>query len=151
MKKFLLYLLVICLLTCAIPVSATDGGADASIMQGCNTIDGQIPFLGTQKQIDNAKGIVLYEANSDTLMYADNPDAQLPPASLLKILTALIALEKGLLSDVVTVRREVLVTLSPDAAVVGILPDEVLTVQDLIYCMMGFIDFFRFNCHAFLE
>ena len=36
----------------------------------------------------------------------------------------------------VTVRREVLQTLAPDAAVVDLLPDEVLTVKDLLYCMM---------------
>lgn len=136
MKKFPICLLVICLLFCLLPVSAADAELDASVSLGCNTIEGQVPFLGTRKLVENGQAMILYEVNTDTLMYADNADTQLPPASLLKILTALIALEKGTLNDVVTVRREVLQTIAPDAAVVGIVPDEVLTVEDLLYCMM---------------
>jgi len=136
MKKFALFAFVVCLLICILPVSAAETEGDASITHGCNTLDGRIPFLGTEKKVENGKAMILYEVNTDTLMYADNADTQLPPSSLLKILTALIALEKGTLTDVVTVRKEVLDTLDPDAAMVGLVPDEVLTVRDLLHCMM---------------
>ena len=136
MKKFPICFLVICLLICMMQVSAEDMKADASVNMGCNTIEGQVPFLGMKKRVENGKAMFLYEVNTDTVMYADGADTQLPPASLLKILTALIALEKGTLTDVVTVREEVLKTLAPDAAVVELLPDEVLTLKDLLYCMM---------------
>ena len=109
---------------------------DVSKTGGCNSLDAQVPFFGTQKLVDNAVSAILYEANTDTLMYADNIDEQLPPVSLVKILTAIIAIEKGNLSDAVTVRSDVLATLPEDAAVVELIPDEVLTLEDLINCMM---------------
>ena len=135
MKKLLVLCLIGALLLCAMPVLAADTD-DASITAGCNTIAGQVPLLGTGQLISNATAALLYETNTDTVMYAHNADAQVEPASLLKIMTALIAIEKGNMTDVVTVREEVLSTLAPDAAVVELVVDEVVTVKDLLYCMM---------------
>lgn len=138
MKKFGVVILILSLLLCGMPALADEPVGDSSVVNGCNTLDGQVPFLGTQQLVKNGKAMVLYEANTDTLMYADNADTQLPPASLVKILTALIAVEKGSITDVVTVSQEVLSTLDPDAAVVepALTVGEVLTVQDLLHCMM---------------
>lgn len=135
MKKFCALCLALLLLLCNMPVLAADV-SDASVTAGCNSLDGQVPLLGTGQLISNAQSVVLYETNTDSMMYAYNADEQVGPASLLKILTALIAIEKGNMDDVVTVRQEVLSTLDPDAAVVELVPDEVLTVKDLLYCMM---------------
>lgn len=138
MKKIIVILLVLCILICIVPVAAEEQEQDFSVTSGCNTIEGQVPFLGSQKILDNGKAFILYEANTDTLMYADNADEQLPPASLVKILTALIVVEKGKLDDAVTVREKVLATLDPDAVRVQpkLVADEVLTVKDLLHCMM---------------
>lgn len=138
MKNFGLIFLVACLLLCMMPVSATDTVDDASVNSGCSTLDGKVPFLGTERLVKNGKAMVLYEANTDTLMYTDNADTQLSPASLVKILTALIAIEEGAMTDVVTVSQEVLSTLDQDAAMVDpkLVVGEVLTVKDLLYCMM---------------
>ena len=135
MKKFVAICLVMLLLL-VIPVSAADAAEDNSYTASCSTLDSQMPFLGNQQLVSNTKAAILYETNTNTLMYASNPDMQVPPASLLKILTALIAIEKGSMTDVVTVRADVLGTLAPDAAVVELVEDEVLTVKDLLYCMM---------------
>ena len=85
MKKFFAFLLTFFLvLTCLLtPISAEE----SNISGGCSTLDGTIPFLGSQKIVDNAVSAVLYEVNTDTLMYADNADEPLPPVSLAKILT----------------------------------------------------------------
>ena len=138
MKKISVLFLILCLFVCLLPVSAEESDIDASIVNGCNTLDGQVPFLGSEQLIQNGKSFVLYEGNTDTLMYADNADTQLPPASLVKILTALIAIEKGAMTDVVTVSQDVLSTLDPDAMVVEpkLVVGEVVTVEDLLYCMM---------------
>ena len=136
MKKFSIFCLIAVLLFCSVPVAAEDTVPDASVLQGCNTVDGQVPFLGTGVLVSNTVSAVLYETNTDSLMYAHNADQQVSPASLVKILTALIAVEKGKMDDVVTVHEEVLATLAPDAAVVELVADEVLTVRDLLYCMM---------------
>lgn len=135
MRKVSIIMLVLAYLLCSFSVLAADT-TDASVSMGSHTLDGQVPVLGNQQIVSNMKSAVLYDPHSDTLMYAYQADDKLPPSSLLKILTALIAIEKGNLTDAVTVRQEVLATLDPDAVKVGLEIDEVLTVQDLLYCMM---------------
>ena len=136
MKKITAIILAVVMLLCILPVSADESATDMSVEAGCNTVDGKMPLLGNQQLINNANAALLYETTTDTLMYAHNADAKVPPSSLLKILTALIAIEKGSMTDVVTVRKEVLATLPYDAAVVELLVDEVVSVRDLLYCMM---------------
>lgn len=138
MRKFTVIFLALCIMLCAVPAMAEETEQDFSVISGCNTVEGQVPFLGTQKRVDNGEAMILYEVGTDTLMYADNADAQLPPASLVKILTALIAVENGNLDDAVTVKQAVLDTLDPDAVMASpkLAVDEVLTVRDLLYCMM---------------
>lgn len=136
MKIIRILCLILIAVLCIQPVFAADSLGTTAQISGCHSIDGQIPVLGNAKLINNATAMILYETNTDTLMYAFNADAQVPPSSLIKILTALVALENGNLDDVVTVRSDVLATLPADAAVVELETDEVLTLRDLLYCMM---------------
>lgn len=138
MRKLTVIFMALCILLCSAPAMAEEKAQDFSVISGCNTVEGQVPFLGTQKLVENGKAMILFEANTDTLMYAYNADEQLPPASLVKILTTLIAVEKGKFDDVVTVKQDVLDTLDPEAVRVQpkLAVDEVLTVRDLLHCMM---------------
>lgn len=136
MRKLGIICLIALYLLCLYPVSAAEIPEDISVIGGSNTLDGQVPILGNQQVDKNMRSAILYEVNSDTLMYAYNADEKLPPSSLLKILTALIAIEKGNLTDAVTVQESVLATLDKDAVSVKLAIDEVVTVQDLLYCMM---------------
>ncbi len=136
MKKFAIFCIFALLLACMHPVCATEGQTDMSVTGGCNTLDAQAPLMGAGQLVDNAKSVVLYETTTDTLLYAYQGDAQLSPASFVKVMTALIAIEKGQPEAAVTVRSEVLESVPYDAMVVGLLADEVLTVKDLLYCMM---------------
>ena len=135
MKIISLLLTVIVLMMCTCNVLA-DAPSDISITNGCNTLDGQMPVLGSVQHVSNTMAAILYETNTNTLMYAFNADSHVQPASLLKIMTALIAIEKGSMDDAVTVREETLKTLPIDAAVVELKVDEVVTIKDLLYCMM---------------
>ena len=136
MKKSIAICLALLLLLGNFTVFAAEPTDDASISSGCNTIDGAVPYLGVQTSVKNCKAAILYETNTDTIMYAQNADAQLPPSSLLKILTALIAIEKGNMSDVVMVKAETLATLPSDAVSIDLVAEEVVSVQDLLYGMM---------------
>ncbi len=136
MKKFAVFCILALLLTCWLPVCATESEADMSETNGCNTLEAQVPLMGMGQLVDNAKSVLLYETATETLLYAYQGDTQLPPASFVKIMTALIAIEKGQPEAAVTVRGDVLETVPYDAMVVGLVADEVLTVEDLIYCMM---------------
>ena len=64
------------------------------IQRGCRTINGQIPLAGSDPRLATAQSVFLYEELTDTVIYAYNPDAQVHPGSLAKILLAMIVLEK---------------------------------------------------------
>ena len=138
MKKcFAIVLVFSIMLHCMIlPAMSVEPESDQSVIMGSNTIDSQLPVLGSEQLVINARSVLLYETQTDTLMYAWNADERLPPASLAKILTALIAVEQGDLSAQVTVRQEVLNTVSKNAVKSDILAGEVLTLEDLLHCMM---------------
>lgn len=136
MKKIALICVIVMLFATFLPVLATDLPENTPNTISCKTLDAQIPFVGTQQLVSNTASAILYETNTDTLMYAFNADARLSPASLVKVLTALITLENCNMEDVVTVQEEALSTLAIDALVVDLVTDEVLTVKDLLYCMM---------------
>lgn len=130
-------LIAVILLIGLLPFQAlADENTDLSVTSGCHSLDAAVPLLGTGQLIANAQSVILYETNTDTLMYAWEGDARIFPASLVKILTCLISVEQGDLSDVVTVKQSTLDTVDSDAVSVDLVADEVLSVEDLLYCMM---------------
>jgi D-alanyl-D-alanine carboxypeptidase (penicillin-binding protein 5/6) len=63
------------------------------------------------------------------LLWAGQPDARLPPASLAKLMTALLALERGKLDETVTVGKGVL---KATGTRIGLKPGEKLRAGDLL-------------------
>lgn len=116
--------------------NAQDINQDASVMSGCNSADAKQPLLGMSQLVTNASAVFMYETTSDTLLYAWEPDLSVEPASLVKIMTAYVAVEQGTLTDAVTVTQAVLDTVPEDAVRTGLLVGEVLTLEQLLYCMM---------------
>ena len=53
---------------------------DASIVNGCHSIEAQNPLWGSNKMLEAAGSAILFEINSETMMYAWNPDVQMDPA-----------------------------------------------------------------------
>jgi len=134
---------IICLLLCvllALPCCRVSAEAeintDASIQYGCNTLDAAVPLLGADTQIERVTSAIMYEVNTQTLMSTWNADEQMYPASLVKIMTALIAIEEGVMTDAVAVTEQVLSTVPENAVSVELVADEVINVQDLLYCML---------------
>ncbi len=71
------------------------------------------------------------------LLYGRNAHQRLPPASLAKIATALIAVERADLSRVVEVRvNSGLLVASTASTVMGLQPGQRLTVRDLLYGLL---------------
>lgn len=64
-----------------------------------------------------------------TLLWAGQPDARLPPASLAKMMTALLALERGALQEPVTVGKGVL---RSTGTRIGLRPGDKLRAGDLL-------------------
>ena len=89
----------------------------------------------------SAKAVVLVDLDSGRLLYELNKDEQRAPASLTKIMTALLAveaLERGevTLDEMVTAQDDCLAGLNTDSSTSGILPGEIISYRDLLYCAM---------------
>lgn len=83
--------------------------------------------------------IVVDGDDTSVVFYERNADQKVYPASTTKILTAILALEKGNLDDEVVVGQEVLGSIIPFtkySSLMGILPGETLTLRDLVYGLM---------------
>lgn len=136
MKKFriLSLILALILLLGSVPVLAT-GDRTLSTM-GCSGVNARIPLAGNAQLTETAKAVILYELNTDTMLYAWNADTQIDPTGMVKILTALVALECGKLDDMVTVKRSVLDSVTIGAVSADLKSNEVISVRELLYCVM---------------
>ena len=87
-----------------------------------------------------AKAALLVDANTGAIVYAKNEHQELYPASLTKIMTALLvveAIDKGQL----TLEQEVtasatISSLDTDGSTANIKPGEIMTIEQLLYCML---------------
>ncbi|MCQ2418541.1 MAG: D-alanyl-D-alanine carboxypeptidase [Clostridia bacterium] len=84
----------------------------------------------------NARAAILIELNSNSVVYALNPDMKVYPASLTKILTCILALEYGDLEDTVTVTDTALSNLDISGSSAGLVAGEQMSLRNLLYCMM---------------
>ena len=80
-----------------------------------------------------AKAMVLLDADSGTLLAAQNADARLPMASTTKIMTALVVLERLPLERVVTVPPE---ATGIEGSSVYLFAGEQITVKTLLYALL---------------
>lgn len=109
---------------------------DASIAAGCKTI-GAAQALVPQEALNlDVKAALMYELNTGTLVYAMNADEQMYPASVTKVMTCLVALDKGNLDDIVTVSQHVVDTRDPNGSNASLKAGEQMTLRDLLYCLM---------------
>lgn len=111
-------------------------GGNASVTSGCHTIDAEKALLGSDKMLKTAGSVLVYEINSDTLVYAYNADVRVEPASLVKIMTALVAIENGNLEDIVTVTSNAVAPIPDYAATLQLQAGEKFTLNDLLYCLL---------------
>lgn len=118
------------------PVLGEEVLQDPSVVNGCHSPDAALTLLGEEKIAAKAQAVFAYEIVSDTLLYCREADKQIYPASFVKLMTALLVLENGKLSDVVTVQQSTLDTLDQSAISVDLQAGEQITVENLLYCML---------------
>lgn len=94
-----------------------------------------VPGAGLAKPAPdvNATAAVLMDAGSREVLYAKNPHVVRPPASLTKIMTAVLALEKADLNDLVWASP---IASSRTGSSMRLVRGEALTLEDLLYGMM---------------
>jgi len=82
----------------------------------------------------SAANAVVVDGDSGQILWARDANAPTPPASLTKIVTALVVLDHTNLGDTVTVHLDS--RRMTDSTVMGVHPGDVLTVEDLLYGLM---------------
>lgn len=108
----------------------------AGVEYGCGTIDAKTALGGSEKLLSTAKGVFVYEVNSDTVLYNYNPDAHLAPGALVQIITAMLVLENCNLDDTVTVSTYYINQLPLGVRHITLRNGEEVTIRDLLYAML---------------
>ena len=92
-------------------------------------------FIPCQAQAvsTSASSAILVDVDSGRVLYEQNADAKMRIASTTKILTALVAIREGDLSDVVTVSREAAYT---EGSSMYLKVGEQLTLETLLYGLL---------------
>ena len=95
------------------------GAADVKVLQ--------VPAPSTI----TAKGVYVFDRRSGVPLFARDADLPLPPASLTKIVAALVVLERADLDQMITIEESDLV--SPEESQVGLVAGDVLSARDLLF------------------
>src|SRR5215210_1744928 len=82
----------------------------------------------------SADAVFVTDISTGTELFAQNADEPLPPASLTKIVSALVVLERANLEDTVEILEEDLV--STEESQVGLKAGDRLSVRDLLHGML---------------
>ena len=103
---------------------AVSSGADAA-----ENPDLQLPEVASE-------GAVLMDAATGQVLYGKNQDQQFYPASITKVMTALVVLEHCNLNDVVTFSASATTNLESGAVSLGITEGDQLTVEQCLYGLL---------------
>jgi hypothetical protein len=85
-------------------------------------------------RLPSAEAAVVIDGDSGAVLYGKNAHARHAPASLTKILTAIVALERGKIAD--RVQTNVDITTMSDSTLMFLDPGEVLSLEALLYGLM---------------
>ncbi|HEB01574.1 MAG TPA: D-alanyl-D-alanine carboxypeptidase [Candidatus Portnoybacteria bacterium] len=80
-----------------------------------------------------AKAALVLDVGTDKVLYQKNGDEELPMASLTKLMTALVILNKAELTEIVTVSKEAVET---EGVSGHLFPGEEITVKNLLYALL---------------
>lgn len=135
-KRLFSVFLAFILIFSGLSVTAGATNSDLAVTSGCHSVDAAMTLSEEEKLVDTAKAVVLYELNSDTMLYTYNPDGKIYPTSMVKLMTALVALENGNLDDMVTVTRSVLNQVPIGIVGIDLKAGEEISLRDLLYGTM---------------
>ena len=145
MKRFSAALLVLGLGTATLftqlPVRAAEKTADTAADTAVQTADPSIVTTnGIQgwpqaSDISSTAAIVM-ETSTNTVLYSKNADQALYPASAVKVMTCLMALENSSLDDQVTMTATGVSGVTDGGANISAQLDEVFTMEQCLYAIM---------------
>ena len=90
---------------------------------------------GNEPEI-TAKAALLYSLDNDLIMYEKDIHTELYPASITKIMTALLTLEYCDPDDIVTVTKSAMDAVPLESSIAGLKAGEELSIHDLMICLL---------------
>ena len=117
-KKLIIYILVLLILFMSFSISVLS----ASLLQ----LDQQLI----------SEAVILIDGDTGQILYEKNMHKVLRPASITKVMTALLALENGELNDTIIMTRNALRPIEPTAAIISLVSGETLSLEDALYAMV---------------
>lgn len=138
MKKISAFCIFLCLLLTVqvLLPPAHAVGEDQSVSAGCHSVDAAMQLVEDSSITQVSKAVIAYDLRSDTMIYTLNPDEKIYPSSMVKLMTALVALENSKLDDKVTVSKRALSYVPGGSVTTKLQSGEVLTMEDLLYCTL---------------
>lgn len=85
--------------------------------------------------IEASAAALLCDLNNKQILYAKNEQEQMAPASLTKVMTALVALKYGNLNDVYTASSNVVISES-GASLIGLKPGDSMTLEQALHALL---------------
>ena len=95
-----------------------------------------IEYEGVESMTVDATAALLIDLDTDQVLYEQAADEQRYPASITKILTALVILENCDLDETVTFSNEAVNTLEPGASILGARAGDQLSVRECLYALL---------------
>lgn len=84
----------------------------------------------------SAEAAILYDATHDQVLFEKNADEKLYPASITKLMTALLVLEKAKLTDTVTFSKTAVTNLESGAVTLSLAEGDQVSVKDCLYGLL---------------
>jgi D-alanyl-D-alanine carboxypeptidase len=111
------------------PTQAVVAGVPVLAAAPVKTGSGAAPLV-------DAWSVAVVDGDSGALLYGKDPHRRLAPASITKIFTALVALERGDLHQEIRVQFDQAGLTAAGSTVMGIRPGETYSLEDLLYGLM---------------
>lgn len=112
----------------------TTTAADTTVQAGAGDSGAA---LGTAvKPVVQAQGAVLYDATHDQFLFEQNADTRYFPASITKLMTALLVLEHSNLNDTVTFSSGAVTNLESGAVTLKVKAGDKISVKDCLYGLL---------------
>lgn len=98
-----------------------------------NILYSHIAYANNNPENISSEAYAVLETGSNRLLYSKNKDEKLPMASTTKVMTAIIALEKGNLNDVIEIKKEYT---GIEGTSIYLAEGEKLSLEDLLHGLM---------------
>lgn len=118
------------------PGASNEGSGSAERPSRQQTADG-IEIAVTQKSpVVQAQGAALYNASTGKFLFGKEAETKFYPASITKIMTALLVLENTSLDDTVTFNESAVKNLESGSVTLNLTAGDKLTVRQCLYALM---------------